>query len=168
MGVDLSKQAIWWASTLASKQSDGWRLLTARCLLATGFCRHALWPCDCKTDSDCDAKGKLLRIQRDANVSYLSERQKQKVNMRACILGRQMHLGVVNVVARGAGRWWRWIRIVNHDPLVCRFYYYYFISWLWAVERFLWLYNQVAFFLFQIPAAFLSVSPKLNGTLSSS
>jgi hypothetical protein len=130
MGVDLSKQAIWWASTLASKQSDGWRLLTARCLLATGFCRHALWPCDCKTDSDCDAKGKLLRIQRDANVSYLSERQKQKVNMRACILGCQMHLGVVNVVARGAGRWWRWIRIVNPDPLVCRFYYllFYFLA----------------------------------------
>ena len=91
MGVDLSKQAIWWASTLASKQSDGRRLLIARCLLATGFAGML---------SDLA----IARQIQFANVSYLSERQKHVVNVGGSILGRQMHHRVVNVVARGAGR----------------------------------------------------------------
>ena len=46
----------------------------------------------------------IARQIQFANVSYLSERQKQVVNVGGSILGRQMQLGVVNVVARGAGR----------------------------------------------------------------
>jgi hypothetical protein len=103
MGVDWSKQAIWWASTLASK------LMGGGCSPRGVYSQLGLQACPsdlaiARQIQICNGKGKLLKIQRDANVSYLSERQKQVVNVGGSILGRQMHHGVVNVVARGAGR----------------------------------------------------------------
>lgn len=159
MGVDLSKQAIWWASTSASNLvGDG--------CSPRGVCSQldsAVMPSGlssdlafaiCKTDSDCSLQRQreTVRTERDA-MQMLNRRW----NMRGCVLGRQMH-------ARAR----RWIGIVNPDP-ICSWFLLLLLFYFLAVGG--WAFpltvSSGCVLLFQIPAAFLSVSPKLNGALTS-
>lgn len=157
MGVDLSKQAIWWASTSASNlMGDGCSPRGVRSQLDSAG--HALSSdlafAICKTDSDCSLQRQreTVRTEHDA-MQTLNRRW----NMRGCVLGRQMH-------ARAR----RWIGIVNPDP-ICSWFLLLLLFYFLAVGG--WAFpltvSSGCVLLFQIPAAFLSVSPKLNGALTS-